>query len=189
MFSFFNKKKQPSVTRTNRTLSIDSINYVGRYTVSSNGKYTLTWCDGRYLLLENDQIIVDGKMKRPDDGIVTDDGVFVLIDLGSGTSGTFYAFNNAGDLLVKKAVRANIYNAGISRDGKFSVFQTAHSDNSSGNTLYFFELNSGNLIWKATPEKGWANSYEFDTDNCQLHLIYDDFRVSYDFNGKLLSFA
>lgn len=52
--------------------------------------------DGRYLLIDDDRLVVDARMQRPQDGKVADDGTFILNDWGDSDalSGTFYAFRS-----------------------------------------------------------------------------------------------
>lgn len=63
-----------------RVISIASRDFVGMSSKSPNRRYTITWCDGgwngsragRYILLDRGKIVVEGKMLRPNDGLVAD---------------------------------------------------------------------------------------------------------------------
>lgn len=84
-----------------RILEIPSRKFFGIFAKSPNQRFTLAWCDGgpdqartgRYILLDREQIVVEGKMPRPNDGRVADSGIFILNDWGSSESlnGVFVA--------------------------------------------------------------------------------------------------
>ena len=112
-------------------LSIQTLGYFGQCRRSANGQYVLTRRDSaddgshggargrtgpRYLLLENERIVVDGRLERPNDGKVSDTGTFVLNDwhfLSSELSGTFCAFRKDGTPIVRQRYEANLYNNGL----------------------------------------------------------------------------
>src|SRR6266852_5901740 len=83
------------------TIHIPSRDFVGLCARSPNKRFTLAWVDGgpdgarigRYLLLDGKTVVAEGKMARPNDGKVADNGTFVLNDWGSleALSGTFRA--------------------------------------------------------------------------------------------------
>lgn len=189
------------VSRTDAFLAVDSLGFFGPYATSENKRYTLTWSDadpsgshggyrrsgeGRFILFENDQIILQGRMQRPNDGHVANTGTFILNDwgFGDGLKGTFFAMDKHGKVLVQKKFRANLYNNGISTEGKLAVCQTCNSENADSSLLSLFDLTSGQLLWSKHPESGWANSYGFDTTKQLLYLSYNEKgKFAYDFFG------
>lgn len=157
--------------------------------MSPDGKYTLGWRDGSYVLLDGDEIILQGKIERPNDGKVADNGTFILNDWMSHEelNGTFYAFDIQENTLVKKEFQANLFNNGLSNDGKYAVCQTANSDNDDGNTLNLFDLSTGEHLWQRHPECGWGDSYEFDTKEQLIYIVNKDLgKFAYNFVGEFL---
>ena len=48
-------------------------------------------------------------------------------------------------------------------------------------------MEKGSLLWKLNPEVGWANSYYFDYEKMELHLVYKDKGIfRYSFEGNFL---
>ena len=74
---------------------INGRDFVGSYSRSPNGRFILAWRDandagtrggaranghGRYILIDGDAIVAEGRVERPNDGKVADTGVFILND-------------------------------------------------------------------------------------------------------------
>lgn len=208
----FRRKKNTSkkeysvknVTRRDNFLDVDSIGFSGRFTTSQDRRYTIAWCDadkasgqggfrekgeGRYVLLDDDKVILRGRMQRPNDGHVANNGTFVLCDwmFGEGMRGTFYAIDRQGRVLMKKLFRANLYNNGISPDGRFALCQTCNSDNTDSNILSLFDLRDDTILWQKQPESGWADAYEFNLEKGFILLVYRNLgRFAYDILGEFL---
>lgn len=90
---------------------VNGRDFTGHYSRSPNGRYIIAWRDandagthggarhaghGRYLLIEGETVIADGRAERPNDGKVADNGTFVINDwLFSSVSlgGAFLAFS------------------------------------------------------------------------------------------------
>lgn len=172
--------------------------FSGEYYQSPNGQFILAWRDqnenGRYILLKNGKVKVQGKMKRPNDGMVSNSGVFILSDWGSqNMSGIFYVINAEGETLIQQRCKANIGNTGISDDGCFAVCQALKSDNESDSSkMFFFDVKERKLLWKKRPETigsglNWARGYRFDTNNKILYLMNDKNRAyRYTFEGTFI---
>jgi len=186
-------------------LTIDAIDYFGQYVRSPNGRYALSWVEspfiedengntrkipGKYLLLDGDKIILKGRMARPNDGVVSNVGVFAINDwtFSEGLAGVLNVISPTGEALLKKRFRANLNNCGISSDGRFAVCQTCNSDyDAHSGMLFFFDVSNRKLLWKKAPETGWASGYEFDTQNKILYLCYEGLgKYRYSFDGKCL---
>jgi len=135
-------------------VSIDKLYFFGPSHRSENGRFILKWSDydpksgiggarkkghGRYVLLDGGKIISQGKLERPNDGKVSNQGIFILNDwmFGEGLKGTFYAFDAKNKRLIRHKCDANLYNNGLSNDGQYAVCQTAYSDGEDGNMLFF----------------------------------------------------
>jgi len=53
--------------------------------------------------------------------------------------------------------------------------------------LFLFDVPNRKLLWKKEPETGWADTYEFDTQNGILYLCYEGLgKYRYTFDGKCL---
>jgi len=188
----------------NDFLSICGLNYHGEFYRSENGRFVLSWSDmdeeglqsgarekglGRYLLIDRDQIVLQGKLERPNDGKVSDQGVFILNDwmFRGEPTGTFYVFAPGGQKLIQHKLHANLDNNGISSDGQFAVCQTFDSNNEDGNKLLFFDLSKQELIWKVEPAPGRADKFSFDIESKKLCLLYNNGRTfRYSFSGVFL---
>jgi hypothetical protein len=163
-------------------IEIPSRKFYGECVRSSNRCYTLAWRDGsdsgthggyrtsghgRYFLLKGDRIIAEGVMARPNDGKVADNGTFILNDwgFGDGLKGTFCAFNSLGQKLIVRNFKANLFNNGISFDGRFAACQACNAPGSDDNAvLSVFDLTRAAEVGKWVPESGWADFYEFSQD-------------------------
>lgn len=108
-----------------RLITIDAIDFVGQFARSPNGQFRLIWSDrnpegtiggyrteghGCWALLEHDRLICEGRLERPQDGKVANDGTFVLNDwmLGEGLKGRFVAFRRDGTAILARDIAANL---------------------------------------------------------------------------------
>jgi hypothetical protein len=173
-------------------LHLSSRNFFGLCSRSPSKRYTLAWSDadesgsrggartsglGRYILLEGRNILVEGRMERPNDGKVADNGVFVFNDwqFSSDLSGIFWAFRPDGKKIISRRFKANLFNNGLSADGCLAVCQTCNSpDPDDCSVLTVFDLTSGTEIASWPPESGWANFYEFPPGHQTIRLGYAD---------------
>lgn len=165
-------------------VDIPSRRFFGQSTRSPNGRYAIAWADrnpgdgkrtrGRYMLLDGEKVVADGKMTHPNDGRVADTGVFILNDWGdqSELAGTFHAFRPDGKSILAREFKANLYNNGLSDDGKFAVCQTANAPSSDSSLLTVFDLIAGSELAAWQPESGWADSYEFLQGGGTILLCY-----------------
>jgi tetratricopeptide (TPR) repeat protein len=180
-------------------IRVSELDFFGSYSESANSQFTIAWSDsdskqgiggfresgkGTYVLIETGKVLLNGKVQRPNDGNVANNGNFIINDwmFGEGLRGTFYAFDKTGAVRIKHLFRANLYNNGISQNGRYAVCQCANSDSVDGGALALFDLDAGALLWKKPPETGWADSYSFDCNNNILFLHYRDrgsFRYSF----------
>jgi tetratricopeptide (TPR) repeat protein len=183
---------------------VDEIGFLGDYSKSQNGLFTIAWSDfdkvsgiggfrmtgeGTYLIAKKNEVLHIGKMQRPNECKISNNGNFIVNDwlFGEGLKGIFYAFDYSGSLLIKKRFSANLYNNGIAEDGNFAVSQTCNSDSQDSNILCFFNLEKKSLLWKIQPTIGWASSYYFDCEKMELHLNYKEKgSYRYSFNGEFI---
>ena len=178
-------------------LQVDD-DFFGPYNMSPNGRYVLVWRDatddgrrggaresgfGTYKLFADQVLVAEGKMQRPNDGKVADNGTFILNDwLFSDVKlgGVFYAFRSDGSQILSRQFEANLYNNGLSTDGRRAASQTCTARNDDSSLLTLFDLETAGEIAGFVPQGGWAKSYEFGDGN-DLCLIFD--------NGRKTSFG
>ena len=198
-------KQKVSILKVGTNMvKITSIDFFGSYSESKNREFLIGCSDfdrekgvggfresgyGSYVLVQNDKVLINGKLQRPHHGKVANNGTFVINDwmFGESLQGTFYAFDKHGVQLINHRFGANLLNNGISDDGKYAICQCLNSDTDDADILAFFNLDSGKLIWKQSLETGWADSYSFD---CQNNYFYAEYRKKgkyrYSFDGKFL---
>ena len=189
---------------TDRFIHIRALNFFGLSARSPNDRYLLAWSDsdqqgsrgghresghGRYILLEGDKLLVDGRAERPNDGRVANNGVFILNDwrFGDGLIGRFLAFRPNGKPIVSRDFAANLYNNGLADDGSLAVCQTCHADGRDSSVLAVFDLERAREIAAWQPESGWADHYVFPADRSRIELHYRDARqATYAVTGDFL---
>lgn len=190
---------------TGRLIFINGRDFVGAYSRSPNGRYLLAWRDandagtrggarsnghGRFILIEDEAIVAEGRVERPNDGKVADNGVFILNDwlfFSERLEGVFLAFQRDGAPILSRRFEANLFNNGLSADGRLAVCQTCNADGIDGNKLTIFDLEAPAELASVTPESGWARDYVFPADHQTIELSYDDdIRLAYDLNGTFL---
>ena len=183
---------------------VPSLDFWGFSSKSINGKYTLTWSTDSlrqessdahpldnitYSLAEDGEIVLKGRLNRPEYGKVADNGNFILtyspID---GSLCAVRAFDKKGNILVEHNINAFVLENEISQNGRYAVSQCCNSDSKKDNgALIFFDLESHKINWKKRPETGWAASYSFDCENCLLFLNYPKYgQFRYTFDGEFL---
>lgn len=190
-------------------MEISSTGFIGSYRQSASGRWIVGWSDsdgkghggfrerghGRYVLYDvhTKQIIVSGKLQRPNHGSVADNGTFILEDwhFGESLRSTLFAFSADGKELLKRKFNANMFNSGISSDGKWAICQTANNpDSNDGNCLTAIDLRASSELFSVTPMTGWADEYDFLDDGSRFTVIIKDIgRFSYDKSGNFLDSA
>lgn len=206
LLSWLNGKEKPSEQgyADGSFFRIPSRDYFGWFATSPDGRYTITWCDsnvegthsgdrafgmGRYYLLDSAAIIAEGWIERPNDGKVANDGTFVLNDwrFTANLSGVFCAFRADGNSIATTCFTANLYNNGLSANGRLAVCQTCNSPTDDGAILAVFDLTNGTEIARWIPESGWAASYEFPQDGRTVRLCYPGGgSFAYSLHGEFL---
>lgn len=188
-------------------MTVRSVDFFGPYALSPSGRWALGWRDadvdagrgghrdkghGTYLLydIESDRIAVAGKLERPNQGAVANDGTFILQDwhFGDGLQGTFIVFASDGHILHKRRFHANLHNGAVSADGAWAICQTANNpDHDDGNRLTAFDLRQGVELFSIQPYTGWADAYEFSADGSRFTVMHNDLgKFAYDRWGSFL---
>jgi hypothetical protein len=170
---------------------VAELGFTGLYSQSPNQRFILIWRDGndegthggarqsglgRFYLIDNGHIVCEGRVERPNDGKVANNGTFIINDWHFNTgelSGTFLAFRGDGSQIITRRFEANLYNNGLAEDGCLAVCQTANAPNSPDSSrLTIFDLETGVETGGCVPESGWATGYEFSEQG--VRLVYKD---------------
>jgi hypothetical protein len=179
-------------------LILNEIRFYCEYNKSPNGRYILAFHDGdpfnhvgghrskgkgHYFLIEDNVLIVEGQIERPNDGKVANNGTFILNDwlFDSNTISIAYAFDRNGNVLIKKKLKANLLINGLSPTGNYALFKTANSNSTDHNVLLLYDLFSKELVWKK--KFTFQNPDVFtleDLDKIKLH--YKDRILIVDWN-------
>jgi tetratricopeptide (TPR) repeat protein len=186
-------------------VSIDALDFVGQQAVSPNKRYRLIWADrtpdgrrggnrseghGSWSLLLDDRIVTTGRLERPQEGCVADNGTVILHDwmFGEGLQGRLVAFAPDGSQLVSQHFAANLMSNGLSTDGRFAICQTANAPGSADSCRYIlFDLAAGREVARWEVETGWADHYEWDCEARRVYLCMKaGERVGYDFTGAMV---
>jgi len=194
LFDFlFAKKAKPRVEASlpvaaaraplleDKFFTLDKPYWFGQYRRSPSGRWIVSWRDtdpagtrgghrasgkGSYLLYDwlNKRVVLKDHLERPNNGHVSDAGIFVLEDwhFGSALSGTLHAFGPQGQQILKRTFSANLITSAISRSGQFAVCQTANSQTEDGHSLFLFDLQSGEQKFARKPSAGWTMDYTID---------------------------
>lgn len=173
-----------------RFIDLPSRRFFGPFRSSANRRYKMAWNEGhladagtqrrktgRYLLLDGEKVVAEGRITRPTDGAVANNGTFVVIDAKQATdlSGALHAFDIHGKQIILRNFRANIFNCGISDDGRFAVCQTCNSsDENDSGIIAIFDLVAASELSTWMAESGWPSQYTFSPDGRTISLGYQD---------------
>ena len=190
-------------------LTVGSLRFVGQGVRSPNNRWVvgcsdrlpgmnprLNERDGSVVLVDylEDRVLARFTgLYRPMESAVADDGTFVVNDANFGNQlcGEVQAFNVKGRKLFARKYKANVFNLGISKCGRYAVVQTANSDNQDGHLLELFDVQQGSPMFSRTPATGWADQYSFVVDDHgdlkRLTVVHNDIgRFSYSPEGEFL---
>ncbi len=187
--------------------------YSGPCVLSPNQKYTLVLKDaykveddktgnvelvnGEFLLLELDKLILSGKVNKPINGKVADNGTFILSDwLGLSDreddeeqASRFFAVNKYGEELINHQYLAGLGLSFITPDGKYAICQTMSSNTDDSQTVSFFDISSKLLVWQIKPVPFNVNSLEIDQNKKTSYFICDGIgKFKYSLDGEFLDY-
>jgi len=173
-------------------------------TRSPNARWTLGWSDatpdghrmgargggkGAWILLEEGQERARGRLERPNDGAVANDGRFVLPDwlFTDQLAGQFYAFAPDGTVLISERLGANAGTAAISPDGRTALVETLANpgDRTWSNLLLCYDLDARTRRWAINPPAGIVRIDFEDPQQAVLYLRSDRIRPLSLVDGSL----
>jgi len=199
------KRECPSFEDDSSFIDIPSIDFFGQYTKSNSGEWAICWqddsiendqnIDGRYVLYNrrDNTIAMQGRLERPNNGHVANNGDFSLEDwhygFGNELSGTLYVFSSKGKILIQKRYHANIGNSAISESGRYAICQTSQNpDSEDGNRLTVFDTEKNTQLFSIhPPAMEWADNFAFREDIQQFGIVMNKIGTFYfDREGNFL---
>lgn len=181
-----------------------NLDFYGQSSTSPNGHFVITWEDadpasgvggfrkkglGSYMLLQDGRILLKGKLERPNDGKVSNSGIFVIHDwtFSDSLAGIFFAIDPSGNVLIRERYKANLDVNAISGEGWYAACQTCRSDfEAHSDLMSIFDLRSRSLIGQFKPVTGRPHDILFNSASQTIHLVYPDKEYRYLFNGTFL---
>jgi tetratricopeptide (TPR) repeat protein len=148
-----------------------------------------TWQKGQVVLLRGEAVIYTGEAEQPSIGRVANNGIFIIADAmtGEGSKSTLWAYASSGQKITQHPFSANMKTIGLSDEGRYAICQLFHSETADANTIALVDLESGKLLWQKIPETWVADSFEFDTDNGAIYLVYGEgIKFKYSLGGEFL---
>ncbi|MBB4867206.1 hypothetical protein HNP46_006117 [Pseudomonas nitritireducens] len=164
--------------------------FMGRGFPSPDGRYVVGWAvtgnsqsagEAPNLVLwarETDELVQQRTLIRPGRATVSNTGLIAAEDWLSDQelSGRFVVLSKTGDLVIDHRLGANIFVSGISPNGRYAFCQTAGHVKKyvDGGTVFFFDLDTGSLLFRKELHKQWPKSYRIDEKKGQLIAKYED---------------
>lgn len=172
--------------------------WYGLCCTSPNGRWLVSWAegaiisqdkgphleeDGAYLLYDTQtkQVMAQGRLGRPNNGQVADNGMFLLEDWKRGDDliGAVCVFNLRGKKLFSRTFAANVLTSALSPKGRYAVCHTCVSPSQEGSSLFLFDLVSGKQMFMVPARAGQASGYVIDEQRVEIIAHIDglgDFR-------------
>jgi len=181
-----------------------NLDFYGQSSISPNGRFVITWEDadpasgiggsrkkglGSYMLLQDGRILLKGKLERPNDGKVSNTGIFIIHDwtFSDSLDGIFFAIDPSGNVLVRERYKANLDVNAISAEGWYAACQTCRSDfEAHSDLMSIFDLRRKSLIGQFKPVTGRPHDILFDSASKTINLVYQGKEYRYLFDGTCL---
>ena len=208
-------------------ITIEEPGFSGHFFRSPNSRFILAWCEensadkmgwvvegGKFLLVDGVKIILQGTMRRPNDGKVANNGNFILSDW---EESVFYAYSPSGEMLTRKEFESAADLNGISDDGHWAVTEgyamgedldepdqdqedeedgdmenapdslAALLQRQNGGELWLFDLEQRTLRAHFRTYLRNPSQFRFDSEKQILHVTYENRVVHrYSFDGDFL---
>ena len=180
---------------SDRIVSIENPYFIGIGNFSSSKKYFSSGSESTLLLIdcEGSEIKFINNSFRSimyPNSIPSDNGYVELFDSPKNGElySIYYVISPNGQIIVQQSVNALIQSSCLSQDNTLACFQTANNyEHEDGNKLFIVDVVKNQILYKWFVPTLWANSYEFDTQNKTITLIYkDQSKYTFDLTGQLL---
>ena len=193
------------------TAHIRSLDIEGRYIKSQNGQYAVIfdsgygeqyqdqdgrmatrWIPGAFALVQNGNVIVSDNCPRPDEAAVSNNGNFVICELGDigELKTTVHAYSTKTGLKTATEVQALPNCVGISDDGGFLAVQFCNSRSEDSGKLVLWNVDLSERIASFEPETGWPDKIRFRVTERVIILEYEKVgkkrSYRYSFDGEFL---
>jgi hypothetical protein len=184
-------------------VNVDELDLFGTSRTSPNGRFAIITGsimtgepssdrrrDGAYAVLESRLLRAHGRVERPHDGKVANNGAFVVNDWmhSEELAGRFLAFHPDGRQSISHIFGANLACNGNSAEGRYAACQTLSSPGSPDDTIVaLFDVEKGDLLARFRPQCGTADGFDFDTQLGQVHVLtHDGDRETYGIDGQMI---
>lgn len=181
-------KREPSIE--------DITGFYGRKQFSPNRQYCVSYSDGHYennkwkngdiALIKDNKLLFKKKLQRPNDCLVSNDGVVIVCDWlnSDALTGKFIIFNTTGEELVSKKTTANLGSCAISDNSQIALFETHNSDTNDSDKIFIVDIPQKQIIQKFERPASF-NSAIIDTENKRIKLKdHKGFVFEVDFKGN-----
>lgn len=181
-------KREPSIE--------DITGFYGRKQFSPNRQYCVSYSDGHYennkwkngdiALIKDNKLLFKKKLQRPNDCLVSNDGVVIVCDWinSDALTGKFIIFNTTGEEIVSKKTTANLGSCAISDNSQIALFETHNSDTNDSDKIFIVDIPQKQIIQKFERPASF-NSAIIDTENKRIKLKdHKGFVFEVDFKGN-----
>lgn len=175
---------------------LNQYDFFGNYKKSNNGIFLVAFRDsyfeddklikGEILLFENSKLLFRKTYARPNDALVSNDGIVIFCDWLESDElvGDFIVLDKNGNIIFKRHVLANLGICAINSDSTITLFETYLSESKDSNKIFVVDLIKKEIISSFEKEYSFKEIY-FDLDNNQLILISNSDKYIYDYYGNL----
>jgi len=145
----------PPEERKKKRKKVDPDMLQGDITYSENKKYSVAIeagygerAKGKVLLIKDGGIEFSKSLQVPNDAVVSNDGYIAVCDwlFSDDLNGIFYIFNNKGEELFKKKVKANLGICAISSDSIYALFETYSADNNDSDKIFIINITEQKVV-------------------------------------------
>lgn len=176
----------------------------GNHSESPDKRFLIGWIDGdldveligsrktgngKFIVIENGEIILQGEAERPNDCKIANNGTFIINDwlFSDELNGIFYAYDKAGKKLVSQHFSANLKTNCISNDGRFAACDLANSNSKDSGLLAVFDLQKGALIIRIYPEDDAGSLLSISSVDKTITFDYQNLgKFRYNFDGVFI---
>ncbi len=142
---------------------------------------------GRWQLLDGGRTVAEGRLERPNDGVVTDAGTWAIVDwlFDDALRGVVLVGGPDGRIRINERFEANIHQCFLSPDGLYAAVQCAVNNDSADDSLFvLYDVASGGRLWARALEVGRVDAVRFLPDEDLIEVTARDWgTVPYSLSG------
>lgn len=168
----------------------------GDLVYSENGEYSVgiepgfgEKAKGKVLLLKGTAVVFKKSLQNPIDPTVSNDGYIAVYDwlFSNSLNGVFYIFNNNGDEVFKKKVKANLGICAISPDSTYALFETFYAANSDADKIFVINVKDQKVESEFPREFAFNNASINSKERTIQFRSHRNFIFETDFNGSQIN--